>query len=106
MSSDQTADLLTRLLVDGEFRAAFRRDPQRVCRELALADLADALPAQAGFQTLEIRESRSGLAGVLAALAVEGIERSTWRSCSAGWTSRSTSRRSSRRSLARASSRR
>ena len=74
MSSDQTADLLTRLLVDGEFRAAFRRDPQRVCRELALADLADALPAQAGFQTLEIRESRSGLAGVLAALAVEGID--------------------------------
>ncbi len=74
MSSEQTADLLTRLLVDGEFRAAFRRDPQRVCRELALADLADALPAQAGFQTLEIRESRSGLAGVLAALAVEGID--------------------------------
>jgi cell wall-associated NlpC family hydrolase len=72
---DRVAALLERLLTDGAFRREFRRDPVATCREGGLLDLADELNAASGgaFKTLEVRESKSSLAGVLMAAAAEGV---------------------------------
>jgi murein DD-endopeptidase MepM/ murein hydrolase activator NlpD len=68
-------ELLERLLTDTEFRRTFRRDPAAACREQGLSELADELDATSGkaLQTLELRESKSSLAGVLMAAAAEGV---------------------------------
>jgi cell wall-associated NlpC family hydrolase len=66
------ARLIERVLADGEFRARFRRDPEDAARELGI-DLGDGAPVDAALQTLEIRESKSSLAGALMAAAAEGV---------------------------------
>ncbi len=66
--------LIERLLIDPRFRAEFRRDPAAACLEAGLPDLAAQLAGSAGsMDTLVVRESRSSLAGVVMAVAVEGM---------------------------------
>jgi cell wall-associated NlpC family hydrolase len=72
---DPAAELLERLLTDGVYRAHFRRDPVAACREQGLDDLAAELAGSGGsaMHTLELRESKSSLAGVMLAAAAEGV---------------------------------
>ena len=67
--------LIERLLTDPAFRARFRRDPAAVCREAGLDELADEMTRAPGaaMMTLDVRESRSSLAGVVMAAAMEGV---------------------------------
>ncbi len=68
------ARLVARLLADPAYRAAFRRDPPGVARAAGLPALADALAGRPrGLQRLEVRESRSVLAGAAAAVLAEGL---------------------------------
>jgi putative modified peptide len=69
------AQLIERLLTDQAFRARFRRDPAKACRDAGLASLADEMSLGAGnaMMTLEVRESKSSLAGVMMAAAMEGV---------------------------------
>src|SRR3954451_15986870 len=73
--SDLAAKLLERLLSDPAFRAQFRRDPAGACREAGLDSLAPEMSLGGGkaMHTLDIRESRSSLAGVMMAAAMEGV---------------------------------
>src|SRR3954453_6737185 len=73
--SDLAAKLLERLLVDATFRAQFRRDPAGACREAGLDSLAQEMSVGAGkaMHTLDMRESKSSLAGVMMAAAMEGV---------------------------------
>src|SRR6185312_14033881 len=78
MTDDETAlagRLIERLLVDPVFRGEFRRDPASACVAAGLPELAEELGGGAGggMETLELRESRSSLAGVVMAAAVEGL---------------------------------
>ncbi len=68
--NDEAARLLERIVADPEFRARYRRDPAAAAREMGVRDDRDA---DAPLETLEIRESRSSLAGAFAAVAVEGM---------------------------------
>ena len=69
----RAAELLARLLTDGELRARFRSDPAAVCAEYDLPELGgELLQKGKALETLEIRESRSSLAGALLAAAGEG----------------------------------
>ena len=72
---DVTDRLLERLVSDASFRAHFRRDPVAAARAAGLEGLADELLAAGSdpLHTLDLRESRSSLAGVVMAAAVEGI---------------------------------
>jgi cell wall-associated NlpC family hydrolase len=74
MSRHET-HLLEQLLHDPVFREQFRRDPAAAARAAGLDALAEelALGDADPMQTLEPRESRSSLAGVLMAAALEGI---------------------------------
>ena len=65
--------LIERLLVDPVFRAEFRSDPVGVCGGLGLEGLAAELGSGKAMHTLELRESRSSLAGVVMAVAAEGV---------------------------------
>jgi cell wall-associated NlpC family hydrolase len=73
--ADAAARLIERLLADRAFRADFRRDPAAACRAAGLDELAEEMALGSGnaMQTLEARESRSSLAGVMMAAALEGI---------------------------------
>src|SRR5918992_2338462 len=73
--SDIAAQLIERLLVDPAFRAEFRRDPAAACRQAGLDSLADEMALGAGkaMMTLDVRESKSSLAGVMMAAAMEGV---------------------------------
>jgi cell wall-associated NlpC family hydrolase len=72
--TQKAGQLIERLLLDAPFRAAFRKDPAGACRELGLGDLAEELGAGGkSMHTLELRESKSSLAGVVMAVAAEGI---------------------------------
>jgi cell wall-associated NlpC family hydrolase len=72
--TQRVGQLIERLLLDAPFRAEFRKDPAGACRELGLADLADELGHSGkSMHTLELRESKSSLAGVVMAVAAEGI---------------------------------
>src|SRR3954451_19066885 len=73
--SDLAARLLERLLSDPAFRAQFRRDPAGACREAGLDSLAQEMSLGGGkaMMTLDIRESKSSLAGVMMAAAMEGV---------------------------------
>jgi cell wall-associated NlpC family hydrolase len=65
---------LERLLEDPQLRADFRRRPAKTCRAFELDGLADELDSgERGTATLELRESRSGLAGVMIGAAAEGL---------------------------------
>lgn len=69
-----TADLIERLLGDPELRRRFRADPEAVLIQAGLPQLAIGLGERdRAFKTLEMRESRSSLAGVLVAAAAEGV---------------------------------
>ena len=61
--------LLQRLLTDAEFRASYRRDPVAAARAAGF----EAVPAGRALETLELRESRQALLGVLGAAALEGV---------------------------------
>ena len=65
--------LIERLLVDPVFRAEFRVDPVGVCVGLGLEGLGAELGSGKAMHTLELRESRSSLAGVVMAVAAEGV---------------------------------
>ena len=72
--TEQLTQLIERLVVDPSFRAEFRRDPIEVCQAFGLGELAEEFRGQGkGIQTLELRESKSSLAGVVMAIAAEGI---------------------------------
>ena len=73
--ADVAARLIERLLADPAFRARFRRDPAGACREAGLDDLAEEMSLGAGkaMYTLDVRESKSSLAGVMMAAAMEGV---------------------------------
>jgi cell wall-associated NlpC family hydrolase len=71
-NAERAAALLERLLSDPVYRSAFRADPARACAEEGLPEVAAELGRGRAMQTLEIRESRSSLAGVLMAAALEG----------------------------------
>jgi cell wall-associated NlpC family hydrolase len=68
------ARLLERLLTDSAFRQYFRRNPIAASREAGLAGVAEEMAMSAGkaMETLDDRESRSSLAGVFMAAALEG----------------------------------
>ncbi len=72
--ADVAARLIERLLADPQFRAEFRRDPAQACRDAGLDTLADEMALGAGkaMMTLDVRESKSSLAGVMMAAAMEG----------------------------------
>ena len=72
--ADVAAKLIERLLSDPAFRARFRRDPAGACREAGLDELAQEMSVAGGkaMMTLDIRESKSSLAGVMMAAAMEG----------------------------------
>ena len=73
--ADVAAKLIERLLSDPAFRARFRRDPAGACREAGLEELAQEMSLGAGkaMYTLDVRESKSSLAGVMMAAAMEGV---------------------------------
>src|SRR5215213_11521368 len=73
--ADVAAKLIERLLGDPAFRAEFRRDPASACRKAGLDELADEMSIGAGkaMMTLDQRESKSSLAGVMMAAAMEGV---------------------------------
>ena len=73
-SQRETVAFLERLLADPQLRADFRRRPATTCRAFGLHELAAELDAGTrGSVTLEQRESRSGMAGVMIAAAAEGV---------------------------------
>jgi CHAP domain len=73
-SAGRAALVLERLLVDPQFRARFRAAPAATLERCGMADVANGLRGDGrALQTLDMRESRSSLAGVLMAAAVEGI---------------------------------
>jgi cell wall-associated NlpC family hydrolase len=72
---DRSAELIEQLLGDPQLRASFRADPGSVLRDHGLAEMADGLPAdRRAMLTLELRESRSSLAGVIVAAAAESVD--------------------------------
>jgi len=73
--AEAAAQLIERLLADPGLRTRFRQDPGAACREAGLERLADEMALGAGkaMMTLEIRESRSSLAGVMMAAAMESM---------------------------------
>jgi cell wall-associated NlpC family hydrolase len=73
--ADAAARLLERLLADPTLRARFRRDPVAASREAGLESVAHEMALGGGkaMDTLDVRESRSSLAGVLMAAALEGV---------------------------------
>ena len=71
----RSAELIEQLLGSPELRRRFRAQPGPVLRERGLGELAEGLRESRGaLMTLELRESRSSLAGVMVAAAAEAIE--------------------------------
>ena len=70
--AERAAALLERLLSDPAYRSEFRADPAGACAAEGLPEVAAQLGRGRALETLEIRESRSSLAGVLMAAALEG----------------------------------
>src|SRR3954471_19635912 len=72
---DSSAHLIDRLVGDAQFRELFQRDPVAALREAGVDGSANELARTAGkaIETLEVRESRSSLAGVMMAAALEGL---------------------------------
>ena len=69
------ARLLEGLLADPALRQHFRRDPVAASREAGVESLAREMSLATGkaMDTLDVRESRSSLAGVFMAAAIEGV---------------------------------
>lgn len=72
------AELLERLLTDTHFREVFRADPAGTCRRHGLELLATEFERLNDMLELEERESRSTLAGILLAAAVDGVGVADW----------------------------
>jgi hypothetical protein len=72
--AEAAARVLERLLADAGFREHFRRNPVAASREEGLESLAQEMATSSGkaMETLDDRESRSSLAGVFMAAALEG----------------------------------
>jgi cell wall-associated NlpC family hydrolase len=71
---ERAAELIAMLLRDPAARASFRQKPAEMCRVHGLDDVADELTGRDGaLQVLDVRESRSSVAGVLLAAAAEGV---------------------------------
>ena len=71
---ERAAELIAMLLRDPAARASFRREPAAMARAHGLDDVADELAGRDGaLQNLDVRESRSSVAGVLIAAAAEGV---------------------------------
>jgi len=72
--AEAAARLLERLLTDEPFREQFRANPVAASRAAGLESVAEEMAMSAGkaMQTLDGRESRSSLAGVFMAAALEG----------------------------------
>jgi NlpC/P60 family len=72
---ERSAELIERLLGEPELRRRFRTDPAGVLVEAGLPHLAAGLGhGKRALMTLELRESRSSLAGVMVAAAAEGVD--------------------------------
>ncbi len=72
---ERSAALIERLLADPGLRRRFRADPAAVLVEHGLPELAGDLGrGESALMTLELRESRSSLAGVMVAAAAEGVD--------------------------------
>jgi cell wall-associated NlpC family hydrolase len=73
--SSRGADLIERLLTDPELRRRFEAQPAAVLVEAGLPELAAGFgPGRRALMTLELRESRSSLAGVMVAAAAAGVD--------------------------------
>ena len=71
----RSVELLERLLGDPDLRRRFRNDAAAVLAEAGLPELAAGLGRGGrALMTLEMRESRSSLAGVMVAAAAEGVD--------------------------------
>src|SRR5947209_5895550 len=71
----RSADLIERLLGDPHLRRRFRADAASVLTEAGMPELAAGLGRGGrALMTLEMRESRSSLAGVMVAAAAEGVD--------------------------------
>jgi cell wall-associated NlpC family hydrolase len=72
--ADAAARLLERLLSDPDYRESFRAYPVAALREAGLQGVAEEMAVGGGklLDTLDERESRSSLAGVFMAAALEG----------------------------------
>src|ERR1700761_7266007 len=71
---ERSAELIERMLADPALRRRFLADPAAVLGEAGLGHLAFGLPERdRAFMTLELRESRSSLAGVMVAAAAEAV---------------------------------
>ena len=69
----RAVEVLQRLLTDPEFRQTFRRDPGSACLSAGLTEAAAEFQGGgSALHTLEVRESKSSLAGLLMAAAAEG----------------------------------
>ncbi len=72
---ERSVELLERLLGDPQLRRRFRNDAATVLAEAGLPELAAGLGhGGRALMTLEMRESRSSLAGVMVAAAAEGVD--------------------------------
>jgi hypothetical protein len=72
---ERSVELLERLLGDSQLRRRFRTDAAAVLSEAGLPELAAGLGhGGRALMTLEMRESRSSLAGVMVAAAAEGVD--------------------------------
>jgi hypothetical protein len=72
---ERSVELLERLLGDAQLRRRFRSDAATVLTEAGLPELAAGLGhGGRALMTLEMRESRSSLAGVMVAAAAEGVD--------------------------------
>src|SRR5918996_6567345 len=74
VESEAAARVLERLLSDPVYRAYFRGNPVGASREAGLPSVAEEMAMGGGkaLDTVEERESRSSLAGVFMAAALEG----------------------------------
>jgi hypothetical protein len=72
---ERSVELLERLLGDSQLRRRFRTDAAAVLTDAGLPELAAGLGhGGRALMTLEMRESRSSLAGVMVAAAAEGVD--------------------------------
>jgi cell wall-associated NlpC family hydrolase len=72
---ERSAALIERLLADPDLRRRFRADAASVLGEHGLAELAREIGSgERALLTLELRESRSSLAGAMVAAAAEGVD--------------------------------
>lgn len=76
---ERSAELIERLLGDPDLRRRFRTDPAEVLRQHGLSGMASDLGhGRRALLTLELRESRSSLAGAMVAARPRASTSPTW----------------------------